>query len=136
MWSALPQDFIYAWRRVRRQPGFALVIVLTLDSAMGVNTSFFSMFNAGALKPWPVRDPDAVVAIHPQVSLAEWRHWTDHARSFFAREVVRLQTRCGGQRQPEIASAAPGPVESFRGNTDDGERDTVERDRSPEDVRV
>ena len=61
MWSALPQDFIYAWRRVRRQPGFALVIVLTLGSAMGVNTSFFSMFNASALKPWPVKDPEEVV---------------------------------------------------------------------------
>lgn len=70
---AIWRDITYAVRQVRRQPLFALVIVLMLGSAMGVNTSLFSMFNATMLRPWPVKDAGRLVVVHySQLSSAEW----------------------------------------------------------------
>jgi len=74
----LRQDVAYAFRQIGRKPAFALVIVVTLGSAIGLNTSFFSLYNAGALRPWPVRDPDRVVVVDARMTLAEWRYWAGH----------------------------------------------------------
>jgi predicted permease len=81
MLNGLRQDLGYALRQIRRAPGFAAVIVVTLGAATGINTSFFSMWNAGTLKPWSVKEAGRVVVVRARVSLAEWRHWTAHARS-------------------------------------------------------
>jgi predicted permease len=81
MLNGLRQDVAYAFRQIRRKPAFALVIIVTLGSAMGVNTSFFSMFNASALKPWAVKDPDRVVVIDARVTLAEWRYWAERTKA-------------------------------------------------------
>src|ERR1700681_2591367 len=57
------QDLAYGLRAMRRQPGFTAVALLALGSAIGINTSLFTVFNAVALRPWPVRDPGRVVNI-------------------------------------------------------------------------
>jgi len=75
-------DLAHAIRQIRRQPGFAAVIVLTLGGALGVNTALFSVVNGVWFQPWPVRDPDRVVAIRPWVSASEFQHWTEQSRSF------------------------------------------------------
>jgi predicted permease len=79
--NGIRQDAADALRQLLRRPGFALVIVLTLGTAMGVNTSLFSVFNTEFLRPWRVKDPDRVVVVHPAVSLSEWRSWSEHATS-------------------------------------------------------
>jgi predicted permease len=79
--NELRQDVAYALRQIARKPGFALVIVVTLGSAMGLNTSFFSLFNAGELQPWPVRDPERVVVVDARMTLGEWRYWTEHTHA-------------------------------------------------------
>jgi predicted permease len=55
------QDLRHACRALARNPGFTVTAVLTLALGIGVNTALFSLFNAVALKPLPVRDPDRVV---------------------------------------------------------------------------
>ena len=60
------QDVIYTLRSLRKHPGFTMVALLTLGMAIGFNTSFFTVFNALALKPWPVKDPSHVVIVFPQ----------------------------------------------------------------------
>lgn len=55
------QDLRHACRGLARGPGFTLAAVLTLALGIGVNTTFFSLFNAVTLKPLPVADPDRVV---------------------------------------------------------------------------
>ncbi|HEY4360751.1 MAG TPA: ADOP family duplicated permease [Bryobacteraceae bacterium] len=79
------QDAMYALRSLRRQPGFTFVALLTLGLAIGFNTSFFTVFNILALKPWPVRDPGRVVIITPQrepaaISLDEAHYLGQQAR--------------------------------------------------------
>ena len=51
-------------RQIRRRPGFAAAIILTLGLAIGANTAIFSFVNALLIRPFPFRDPGQLVEIH------------------------------------------------------------------------
>src|SRR5260370_27213690 len=57
--SAL-RDARHGLRQVRRTPGLALAVVLSLTVGIGANTAIFSLIDAAILKPLPVRDPDSL----------------------------------------------------------------------------
>lgn len=57
------QDLRHACRTFARNPGFALVAVVTLAAGIGVNTTLFTAYDAVALKPLPVADPSQVVRL-------------------------------------------------------------------------
>ncbi len=57
------RDLRYAARMLRKSPGFTLVAILTLGLGIGVNTTLFTAFNAVALKPLPVKNPENIVRI-------------------------------------------------------------------------
>src|SRR5712692_5014890 len=57
------QDLRYAARALARQPGFTALALLALGLGIGLNTSLFTVFNAIALRPWPVRDPGQMVSL-------------------------------------------------------------------------
>src|SRR5437016_1607124 len=46
--ESIIQDLRYAIRNLIRQPGFSLVALLMLGIALGLNTSFFTVFDAVA----------------------------------------------------------------------------------------
>jgi macrolide transport system ATP-binding/permease protein len=58
------QDLRYGARTLIKTPGFTLVAVLTLALGIGVNTALFTLFDAAALRPLPVKDPDRVVKVY------------------------------------------------------------------------
>jgi predicted permease len=89
--ESVVQDVRYALRNLRAQPGFAMIAILGLGCAIGLNTSFFTVFEAIALRPWPVKDARRIVRIFslnvhrmdaPGFSIPEFRYFEDHARSF------------------------------------------------------
>jgi predicted permease len=58
--STLLQDLRYGVRSVLAQPGFSLVVILTLALAIGANTVTFSFTNILLLRPLPVHDQDTL----------------------------------------------------------------------------
>src|SRR5687768_3876506 len=57
------QDLRYAWRLVKRSPGFAAVVVLSLALGIGANTAIFTLVDAVLLRSLPVRDADGLVLL-------------------------------------------------------------------------
>jgi putative ABC transport system permease protein len=64
----LTQDLRYAWRHVRRSPGFAAAAMLTLALGIGANTAMFSMLNALTWQRLAIDDPDGLIAIAPRTA--------------------------------------------------------------------
>ncbi|MGA2118905.1 MAG: permease prefix domain 1-containing protein, partial [Bryobacteraceae bacterium] len=67
-WSDLAQDLRYAFRGMRRDPGFTVFTILIAGLGIGASSTVFSVVNALLLRPLPFRDPGRLVWIANQ----EW----------------------------------------------------------------
>ena len=61
--ESLGQDFHFAFRQVRRSPGFALVVVLTLGLGLGATTAIFTVVDSVLLRPLPYPESDRIVQL-------------------------------------------------------------------------
>ena len=90
MLSETYQDLKYSVRMLRKNPGFACVVVITLALGIGANTAIFSFVNAVILNPLPFPDADRLVVISEiskegmeiGVSLPNFQDWQVLAKSF------------------------------------------------------
>src|SRR5262245_6174100 len=60
-------DLRYSLRTLRKSPGFVIVAVLAVAFGIGVNSAIFTLVNAIALRPLPVKDSGDVVTVYQNV---------------------------------------------------------------------
>jgi predicted permease len=77
--SEVRQDAVFGARLFSRSPLFSMVAILTLALAIGGNTAIFSLVNALALKPLPVREPEEIVRVYTGESHTSWPNYQDIA---------------------------------------------------------
>ena len=61
--ESLVADLKFTLRRLRKSPGFAVTVLLTLAIGIGANTAVFSVLNGVLLKPLPYPESDRLVAL-------------------------------------------------------------------------
>jgi predicted permease len=59
----LRRDVLVGLRGLRRMPGVALLVVLTLGLAIGANATVFSLIDRVAMRPLPVEKPEDLVMV-------------------------------------------------------------------------
>lgn len=109
----------YAFRLIRRNPGFSFAVVLTLALGIGGNAAVFTVTNAVLLKPLPYADPDRLVlldAIHKSqggsngFTLNRYEMFRDHSRSLASVAVATSDslnlTGAGEPQQVPVARAS------------------------------
>ena len=57
------QDARYAVRSLRRQPSFALTVILTLALGIGATTTIYTLFDALVFRPLPVPHPERLAIV-------------------------------------------------------------------------
>jgi predicted permease len=62
--NAILRDLRYAFRQLRRSPGFAGMAILVMALCIGATTSLFTVVRSVLLRPLPFRDPDRLVIIY------------------------------------------------------------------------
>ncbi len=91
-------DLRFAFRQLRKSPGFTLVAVLTLALGIGANTAIFSVINAVLLRPLPYPQADRIVtlcestAAQPEISIS-WPNFLDWKKESTVFEVLAVGRR-------------------------------------------
>jgi len=95
--DTLLKDIRYTLRQLRKNPGFALVTVVTLALGIGVNTVIFSVVNGVLLSPLPFPNPEQLVSVHENkvnfeggsISYPNFRDWQKENHTFSSLAIAR-----------------------------------------------
>jgi putative ABC transport system permease protein len=123
--DTLLQDLRYAVRRLRNNPGFSLVVILTLALGIGANSAIFSVVNGVLLRPLPYRQPERLITVshfYPSLddleagfAVPSFRDVSEKARIF---ETVGVQQGWGvnltGEGEPQRLTGQRVTADWFR----------------------
>jgi predicted permease len=99
----MKQDLVSALRHLRKNPGYALVTVLTLALGIGANTAIFSVVNGVVLKPLPYPSPSQLVYITSQFpGLGFDQFWVSAPEFIEFRERNQAFADVGAYRAGEV----------------------------------
>jgi predicted permease len=73
----LIQDLNYAFRQLRKSPGFTITILLTLALGIGANSAIFTLTNSILLHNLPVTDPKTLIRIGDKDDCCVNGGWND-----------------------------------------------------------
>ncbi len=72
--ESILQDFRFALRQLKKNPGFALTAILILTLGIGSSITIFSFVDAALIKPLPYQDPSHLVALFESNTLGARFH--------------------------------------------------------------
>ena len=76
--TVLVQDVVYAFRQLRKTPGFTITVLLTLALGIGANSAIFTLVNAILLHNLPVVDPATLLRIGDKDDCCVNGGWSDN----------------------------------------------------------
>jgi len=106
------QDLHYALRQLRRAPGFALTVVLTLALSVGVATAVFCVIDAVILRPLPYVQPDRIAFVQ-NVTRSGFAHpasWPDYKDQTVQLKTFQSLAGYVDFRKVTIETPSDGPV--------------------------
>jgi predicted permease len=62
------RDLRFAWKQLAKNPGFSVVVILTLALSIGANTAIFSVVDALLLRPLPYPEPQRLGSLMQRIS--------------------------------------------------------------------
>lgn len=97
------QDIKFALRQLRKSPGFAIAVAITLALAIGVNAAVFSMLDGFMLRRPPYPEPQRLSALmtHVEGTADNGSHFTSEDDSFSTSEWREVT-----QNVPAVIAAA------------------------------
>src|ERR1700716_61907 len=92
-------DLRFAFRQLRKSPGFTIVAVLTLALGIGANSAIFSVVNAVLLRPLPYPKADRLVYLNEvingtnsSIALPDYVDWQRDSTSFQHLALTRIES--------------------------------------------
>jgi hypothetical protein len=92
-------DLRFAFRQLRKSPGFTAIAVLTLALGIGANSAIFSVVNAVLLRPLPYPQADRLVYLNEvingtntAIALPNYLDWQRDSTSFEHLALTRLES--------------------------------------------
>src|SRR5579859_2689781 len=119
--ESLLRDLRFAFRALRRTPGFTAIAIVVMSLGIGANVALFTVVRNVILKPLPFKDPDRLLMLYESrmhendapayniVAGGIYREWKKQNRTFSSLALLngsRVALSGSGGQLPEKLNAA------------------------------